>query len=137
MSYISEEPTIVLKKTAKQIQEDSYLRNKASSSINQTQPQERKVHNPEGAHFHKIAEHNDAGTIPTVSMDVSKAIQKGRTEKGMTQKDLAGKINEKPTLINDYESGKAIPNAQVLGKMERILGIKLRGKDIGTPLRKN
>jgi putative transcription factor len=137
MSYSSEEFTIVLKKTSKQIQEDPYLRNKASTSINQTQPQERKIHNPEGAHAYKISEYNDAGTIPTVSMDVSKAIQKGRADKGFTQKDLAGKINEKPAIINEYESGKAIPNAQVLGKMERILGIKLRGKDIGTPLRKN
>ncbi len=136
MSYVNEEPTIILKKTAKQLEKDKSIvnRHQLESSI-----QEKKVHihNPEGAHLHKISEYNDAGTIPTVSMDVSKTIQKGRIEKGLTQKDLAGKINEKPTLINDYESGKAIPNAQVLGKMERILGIKLRGKDIGTPLRKN
>lgn len=137
MSYISEAPTIILKKTTKQIKEDPTLRYKASMSMNLSEVQERKIHNPEGAHLYKIAEQNDAGTIPTVSMDVSKAIQKGRTDKGLTQKDLGGKINEKPSLINDYESGKAIPNTQVLGKMERILGIKLRGKDIGTPLRKN
>ena len=36
--------------------------------------------------------------------------------------------------MNEYESGKAIPNQQVLGKMEKALGIKLRGKDIGSPL---
>lgn len=33
----------------------------------------------------------------------------------------------------DYESGKAIPNNQILGKIERVLGIKLRGKDKGKP----
>ena len=132
MSYA---PTIVLKKTDKQIKSDPILRSRASI-VNNTTPQERH-HNPEGAHLHKIDEHNDAGTISTVSMDVSKAIQKGRLDKGFSQKDLGLKVNEKPNLINDYESGKAIPNPQVLGKMERILGIKLRGKDIGTPLRKN
>ncbi|SCV17570.1 related to Multiprotein-bridging factor 1 [Nakaseomyces glabratus] len=52
----------------------------------------------------------------------------------MSQKDLATKINEKPTVINDYEAGRAIPNQQVLGKMERALGVKLRGKAIGEPL---
>jgi putative transcription factor len=51
-----------------------------------------------------------------------------RMEKGLSQKDAAAKINEKPSVIQDYESGKAIPSPQVLGKLERILGVKLRGK---------
>lgn len=42
--------------------------------------------------------------------------------------DLAQKINEAAKVINDFESGKAVPNPQVLGKMERVLGVKLRGK---------
>jgi putative transcription factor len=67
-------------------------------------------------------------------MSVSKAIQQGRQAKNLTQKDLATKINEKPQIVNEYESGKAVPNQQILGKMERILGIRLRGKDIGSPL---
>ena len=32
------------------------------------------------------------------------------------------KINEKPQVIMDYESGRAIPNNQVLSKLERTLG---------------
>lgn len=32
------------------------------------------------------------------------------------------KINEKPQVIADYECGKAIPNNQVMGKIERALG---------------
>ncbi|MED6294233.1 Endothelial differentiation- factor 1 [Characodon lateralis] len=69
-----------------------------------------------------------------VPLEVGKVIQQGRQEKGMTQKDLATKINEKPQVIADYETGKAIPNNQVLGKIERVIGQKLRGKDIGQPL---
>lgn len=46
----------------------------------------------------------------TVSLDVGRLIQKGRQEKGWTQKDLATKICEKPQVINEYESGKAVPN---------------------------
>ena len=56
------------------------------------------------------------------------AIQTARMEKQLTQKDLAQKTNEKPSVIQDYESGKAIPNPQILGKFERILGVKLRGE---------
>ena len=50
-----------------------------------------------------------------------------RLELKLTQKDVAQKINEKPSIVQDYESGKAIPNPQILGKLERILGTKLRG----------
>ncbi|XP_048114847.1 endothelial differentiation-related factor 1 homolog isoform X3 [Alosa pseudoharengus] len=44
------------------------------------------------------------------------------------------KINEKPQVIADYECGKAIPSNQVMSKIERAIGLKLRGKDIGQPL---
>ncbi len=68
-------------------------------------------------------------------MSVSKAIQQARQAKGLTQKDLATKINEKPAVVNEYEGGKALnPNQQILMKLERALGVKLRGKDIGSPL---
>uniref|UniRef100_A0A5F8GUL5 Endothelial differentiation-related factor 1 n=1 Tax=Monodelphis domestica TaxID=13616 RepID=A0A5F8GUL5_MONDO len=69
-----------------------------------------------------------------VTLEVGKVIQQGRQSKGLTQKDLATKINEKPQVIADYECGRAIPNNQVLGKIERAIGLKLRGKDIGKPL---
>ena len=58
----------------------------------------------------------------------------GRQAKEMSQKDLATKICEKPQVVTEYEQGKALPNQQVLSKMERALGIKLRGKDKGQPL---
>ncbi|XP_067295969.1 endothelial differentiation-related factor 1 homolog [Pseudorasbora parva] len=69
-----------------------------------------------------------------VSLEVGKVIQKARQDQGLTQKDLATKISEKPQVIADYECGKAIPNNQVMGKIERVLGLKLRGKEIGQPL---
>ncbi|XP_062929260.1 endothelial differentiation-related factor 1 homolog [Mobula hypostoma] len=69
-----------------------------------------------------------------VSLTVGKLIQQGRQNMGMNQKDLATRISEKPQVIADYEAGKAIPNNQVLGKIERVIGLKLRGKDIGQPL---
>ena len=37
-------------------------------------------------------------------------------------------INEKPQIIQEYESGKAIPNPQVLSKLSRILGVQLSAK---------
>ncbi|CAO3594492.1 unnamed protein product [Absidia cylindrospora] len=82
----------------------------------------------------KLDRDNEVAPPPKVDISVGKALQKGRQDKGMTQKDLAQTINEKPQVVNEYEAGKATPNQQVLGKMERALGIRLRGKNIGEPL---
>lgn len=61
----------------------------------------------------------------TVPKTLSKAIQQARMAKKMTQKDLATAINEKPQVIAEYENGKAIPNGQIIVKIERKLGCKL------------
>lgn len=69
----------------------------------------------------------------TVNKSLSKAIQQARMAKKMTQKDLATAINEKPQVIGEYENGKAIPNGQIIVKIERKLGCKLpRGKKGGS-----
>ena len=69
--------------------------------------------------------------IKSVGMSLGKLIQKGRQDKGITQKELATKVCEKPQVVNEYEQGKGIPNNQIMIKLEKALGIKLRGKDKG------
>lgn len=56
---------------------------------------------------------------------LSQALMKARADKKMTQKQLATAINEKPQIVGEYESGKAIPNGQIIAKLERALGVKL------------
>lgn len=63
--------------------------------------------------------------VPT---ELKKAIMQARQDKKLTQSQLAQLINEKPQIIQEYESGKAIPNQQIISKLERALGAKLRGK---------
>ncbi|KAJ9055908.1 multiprotein-bridging factor 1, variant 2 [Entomophthora muscae] len=89
---------------------------------------------PEFQRKAKIDAETDAVPPPSLGLDVGKAIQKYRQEKGWTQKDLGQRINEKSNVINDYEMGRAIPNQQLISKIERNLGVKLRGKNIGEPL---
>jgi len=60
-----------------------------------------------------------------VDKSLSKAIMQARTGKKWTQKQLATAINEKPQIIGEYESGKAIPNGALITKIERALGCKL------------
>lgn len=54
-----------------------------------------------------------------VDRSFSVTLQQARTQKGLTQKDLATKICEKPSVIADYESGRAIPNPQVRHELLR------------------
>ncbi|SCU83909.1 LAMI_0C05292g1_1 [Lachancea mirantina] len=90
--------------------------------------------NNEGQRLTMVDRETDIVVPKKLDSNVGKAISRARGEKKLTQKDLATKINEKPTVVNDYEAGRAIPNQQVLGKLERALGVKLRGKNIGEPL---
>lgn len=93
-----------------------------------------KARGVEGQHLTKVDREDNVAPPPKVSMDVARAIQKARQAKGLSQKELGTAVNEKPQVIGEYEAGRAIPNQQLLGKLERKLGVKLRGKDIGTPL---
>lgn len=54
-----------------------------------------------------------------------RALQQARLERKMTQKQLAALINEKPQVINEYESGKAVVNPHIVQKLHRIFPGKL------------
>lgn len=73
----------------------------------------------------KLEEATDVGTIAKVDKSLSKAIMQARTAKKLTQKELGTAINEKPQVVAEYESGKAIPNPQIISKLEKALGCKL------------
>jgi len=56
---------------------------------------------------------------------ILRLLLQARTAKKLSQKELATAINEKPQVVAEYESGKAVPNPQIIGKLERKLGVKL------------
>ncbi|KAM9957491.1 hypothetical protein ACTFIW_011905 [Dictyostelium discoideum] len=88
-----------------------------------------------GANQKKIVESEEDIPLPELNPSVPQAIQRARNALKMTQKELAFKINERPGVINEYESGSAIPSQAVLSKLEKALNVKLRGKEIGKPLK--
>ena len=53
-------------------------------------------------------------------------LQKARLAKNMSQQQLANRINVKQTIIQEYENGKAIPDNNIISKINNILGVKLR-----------
>uniref|UniRef100_A0A7N0V5W3 HTH cro/C1-type domain-containing protein n=1 Tax=Kalanchoe fedtschenkoi TaxID=63787 RepID=A0A7N0V5W3_KALFE len=76
----------------------------------------------------KLDEETEVLSHDRVPTELKKSIMQGRMDKKLTQAQLAQLINEKPQIIQEYESGKAIPNQQIILKLERALGVKLRGK---------
>lgn len=76
----------------------------------------------------KLDEQTEPEGFEKVGLEVRSAIQKARLGKKMSQVELGKLINERAQVVQEYESGKAVPNQAVLAKMERVLGVKLRGK---------
>ncbi|KAA8526283.1 hypothetical protein F0562_008514 [Nyssa sinensis] len=76
----------------------------------------------------KLDDETENLTHERVPTELKKNIMQARMNKKLTQGQLAQMINEKPQIIQEYESGKAIPNQQIIVKLERALGVKLRGK---------
>jgi len=104
----------------------------ATSSSTSSSTSKTVVRRPHGSGMtraqRKAAESDDVDKIETVSLSLGKQIQQARCAKGLNQKTLAQKINEKQQVVQNYESGRAIPNPQVLNKLRRVLGVRLSTK---------
>ena len=83
-----------------------------------------------------LDESTDAGKHKKIDKSLSQIIIKARNNKSLSQKQLASLIAEKIDVVTSYEKGTANPNHQILGKMEKHLGVILRGdsKKWGQPL---
>eukprot|EP00434_Breviolum_minutum_P021317 symbB.v1.2.018808.t1/scaffold1452.1/size117917/7 len=73
----------------------------------------------------KLDENGETFRHATVSHEFKTALQQARLAKKMTQSSLATAINEKSSVINEYESGKAIPNGAIINKLNKALGVRL------------
>ena len=92
----------------------------------------REKKNPEAQRMYKL-ENEDFTSIKikTTTPDQRKAMIQGRVAKKLTQKDLANQIGINIKNIQGYENGKIKVNNAEITKIERFLGIKLTGKNVG------
>lgn len=66
------------------------------------------------------------GKIVKIDKSISQNIQNARAAQNLTRKELAQKMNQPVSVIAEYENGKAIPNANLINKLEKVLKTKLR-----------
>lgn len=62
----------------------------------------------------------------TLGSEIGKRIAQARCEKKLTQKELANALYIQESVIKEFESGKALYNPNILNKLEKYLGKKLR-----------
>lgn len=86
-----------------------------------------------GANAKKLDEDSETLKVNRVDFKVSALIQRVRQQKGLKQDELARLINERASIVTEYENGKAVPNEQVLVRLEKALGVYLRGAKAGEP----
>jgi putative transcription factor len=108
--------TITLRKSEKQIKKDSKKEKIRSNKKNNSHYVSNKVF--------------DDDFVPSkkVSSKLKTQIINARVKKGWSRKELANKCNLSLGTVREYESGKAIPNHQILNKLRRVLGCKLEKK---------
>merc|ERR1712179_769916 len=73
----------------------------------------------------KLDQSTDTFRHETVGKEFKKALMQARMAKNMSQMQLATTVNEKSSVINEYESGKAIPKGDIINKLNRALGVRL------------
>nr|CCC94486.1 conserved hypothetical protein [Trypanosoma congolense IL3000] len=86
-----------------------------------------------GANAKRLEEDNETLEVKRIDNSLRMSIQKARQAKGWTQQELAQRISERAGVVTEYENGKAVIEERVVVKMERALGVHLRGAKAGQP----
>lgn len=76
----------------------------------------------------KKLEGEEPPKLKKYDVEFRRQLQQARQEKKLTQKELAQKVNVKPTVIADCESGKGVWDARLVSRMEKVLKTSLSRK---------
>ena len=75
------------------------------------------------AKMNALDNETEAFKLKKIDPKLSKQVQQARCGLGLSQKDLANKVNLPVKTIIDYENGKAVVDHKILNKLKRTLKI--------------
>ena len=87
-----------------------------------------KVLKPKDKINFKLDEHKEIFKHVKINRNICDRIKQGRLTNQLTQRQLSNSLNLPIKTITNYENGTVIPDNNILGKIEKVLNIKLRGK---------
>ena len=76
-----------------------------------------------GAKGIKIENEHTRFVLEKVSLPMRTRIQKARTNAGLSQKELAHKLNVRVQIIQGYENGTGIPSGRLIQQIEKASGV--------------
>ena len=74
----------------------------------------------------KLDDHKESFEHKKIPKYISDSVRKTRTDKKMTQDQLAKLINEKPCVVNDIENGRGVYEHVKINKVLKALGLSLK-----------
>lgn len=103
---------------------------KGSSSASGDKANGRRCHNSVGHKLGRLDEDTGAFDRPK-STNANRArafrskLQSERMRIGMSQRELARKLNLPESLLKQYENGQTVPENQTISRIERLMGCTL------------
>ena len=88
-----------------------------------TEPKKQVPHG-----IQKVEQNRESFEHKHVQKELASRIQKKRLEMKITQAQLAQRINERPSVVNDVESCRGVYNPSHVNKILKVLGLTLREK---------
>ncbi|OHT04204.1 Multiprotein-bridging factor 1b [Tritrichomonas foetus] len=90
----------------------------------------KPIYKPDAAtrRMNEIDNNTECFEVERSGMEIANRMKSLRSQKEMTQKELAHRASVKIDVVRDYENGKALPDAKIIARFEQILGGPLREK---------
>lgn len=97
-----------------------------NNNIKNNQQTETVLRKQQTTSLKKLDDNPETFDVKRVDKELADAIKNKRCELKMTQAMLAQKVNEKPNVIQEVETMKAVYNHVIVNKILKALGLNLK-----------